>query len=1265
MKFFCYLLAAALLALPVTAAPMLSATTTVFGGRVVGSNFVTGTVGVAANANNWSAAQSPTRLVNGIMGGDSEKYLNSAITNTAVIFTSPVARPVSRMELWVANDSLKRDPASYQLYGTNAAIPSLNGGDNVALTSFTLLGSGNLALPDARDTTANATGLSQILAIPNTTAYASYLLVFPTVKGPSPDAMQLSEVQLYDSGVIGLEQFDYEDGSIAGKSEGTFWNYKNTSPAGQIGFSSTWEPVAGTPVVSSGQLVTDNSAARRKYYGGALEADGAINPIGTTPLSVAKSVYYRVSVTTGQTLPDYFGVSSFDFGAERLFFGKRFGSPNFGLEISGDTAANTPFVIGTSTRTTLVAKLDFASHCISLFVNPDFAAAEPAPAATLLYLGTNWSTAVRLASGSGGAVSWDDLVVATSWADLGTVVTTPADDDDGNLGGSSGVSLREAVKYAPAGSLVEFGPNFIDPIITLTRGEMIIPQALTLDATQFSTVSDYDSGLSINAAVSSRHFQVPAGRSLTLRSLTLARGTTPGEGGAVYSEGTLRLVRCVLKDNVSANSGGGVTAKGGFFSAVDTMFFDNKARDYSGGLHPASATCTMARCTFSGNVANDGGAIFQTNNSTVTMSDCTIVGNRSLGAPSTGGIAVFQGNLALRHCSITQNTGNGGSGGLYLQDPAAITLQSCILAGNVDGGGGNPDLSKGGGSLFVGDSNLIGNNAGLEDKFPTGPLAGTAVAPLDPKLAPLGEYGGSTWTMPPMAGSPAIDAATTSTEPLDQRGISRPVDGDGNGTAIRDLGAVEAPPALMVTTLADQFDVPIGPEVSLREAIAYSSPGATIRFGPAFNGNVTHVITLNPGSGEIEFEKGLIVDAVAVSGGVTVNGGGTGRIFVFQPHSGAFLRRLNFTNGGGAGNLNSGYGGAIHGLRATITMADCAFSGNHSSIGGGAIQHFEGALVLDRCLFTGNSSNDGGAVYSSASDARTPKVSFMQMTNCTLTGNTATHDGGACLNLDGRSTLLHCTITGNTAPNGHGSGVRINEVTNVTTVQNCIITANSLANDVATYQILANSFVSLGGNVIGGGDGKSAFTKTRDFINQTAANANLSTLAPFGGPTFTMALRPGSRALGNATASPVTIDQRGFPTVGAKDSGAYEAGTRTSYNPWIFETLPATATPEQMNPTADYDGDGAPNESEFIAGTAAENPGSVLRPTLTRAGANLLISFPSVSGRTYQLQTTSNVATGGWTNTAHPTLTGDGSVKTFTVVNPAGPRAFYRVRVAN
>ena len=100
--------------------------------------------------------------------------------------------------------------------------------------------------------------------------------------------------------IFGVDAFDYPDGALAGQTGGSFWDRPNAAFFSPTGVPSNWDDVSGAPAVFLGRLVTNSSSAKREYNG-ANEANGAFND-GT----FAKAVYYRATVTTGATLPDFF-----------------------------------------------------------------------------------------------------------------------------------------------------------------------------------------------------------------------------------------------------------------------------------------------------------------------------------------------------------------------------------------------------------------------------------------------------------------------------------------------------------------------------------------------------------------------------------------------------------------------------------------------------------------------------------------------------------------------------------------------------------------------------------------------------------------------------------------------------------------------------------------------------------------------------------------------------------------------------------------------
>ncbi len=411
---------------------------------------------------------------------------------------------------------------------------------------------------------------------------------------------------------------------------------------------------------------------------------------------------------------------------------------------------------------------------------------------------------------------------------------------------------------------------------------------------------------------------------------------------------------------------------------------------------------------------------------------------------------------------------------------------------------------------------------------------------------------------------------------------------------------------IVVTTAADELDAngTLGAGISLREALRDAPEGAGILFDSTLNG-----ATLALARGESVLAKDVTIDASNLSGGIAVDGSpGLNRIFTVSSGKIVTLVRLTLTGGNGAGALASGSGGAVLN-QGWLTLAGCTVSGNSAAIEGGGI-HTEGATARL------------GAV------------------RCTFAGNTATGSGGGVNNSgDATTTLTHCTVSGNHAPGAGSEGGGIRRLSGVFKLANSIVAGNT-----------ATTLADVSGTIVQTG------------ANLTSGNPLLAPLGTYGGPTMTMALLPGSPARNAAAGSATTSDQRGFPIVGVPDIGAYEAGTFLNFNAFIWESLPATATPAQHAAAFDFDGDGASNRDEWLALTDPAVSASILRVTqFTRTSPNVTVTFPSVIGRSYTFESSSDLVT--WTPLAGAPVAGTGSALAIQLGPfPGATRLFIRVR---
>ena len=96
----------------------------------------------------YPGGEAPAFAIDGTL----DKYLNFGADNSGFIVTpSSGADVVRSFRITTANDSPERDPAMWELYGTDDPITSADNSQGLA-ENWTLIDSGSVALPDDRDT---------------------------------------------------------------------------------------------------------------------------------------------------------------------------------------------------------------------------------------------------------------------------------------------------------------------------------------------------------------------------------------------------------------------------------------------------------------------------------------------------------------------------------------------------------------------------------------------------------------------------------------------------------------------------------------------------------------------------------------------------------------------------------------------------------------------------------------------------------------------------------------------------------------------------------------------------------------------------------------------------------------------------------------------------------------------------------------------------------------------------------------------------------
>ena len=252
-------------------------------------------------------------------------------------------------------------------------------------------------------------------------------------------------------------------------------------------------------------------------------------------------------------------------------------------------------------------------------------------------------------------------------------------------------------------------------------------------------------------------------------------------GGGISNFGELALNESTVTANESTtNCGGGIYSDGGggdSATITNSTISGNSAVCSAGIGNQSPGVVTIVDSTISGNTASGSGGGVD-NRGTMTITNSTISDNTS-GLEGGGIWNGVTGDVVLTNVTVSGNTATTGGG--IRDDADGVTLENTIVANSTAGGDCSGTITSSGNNL---------------DSDGTCGLAGAGDLPsTDPLLGPLADNGGPTQTHALLDGSPAIDAGDDAACPAtDQRGEARPADGDGDGTAVCDVGAFEVQP---------------------------------------------------------------------------------------------------------------------------------------------------------------------------------------------------------------------------------------------------------------------------------------------------------------------------------------------------------------------------------------------------------------------------------------------------------------------------------------
>lgn len=564
------------------------------------------------------------------------------------------------------------------------------------------------------------------------------------------------------------------------------------------------------------------------------------------------------------------------------------------------------------------------------------------------------------------------------------------------------------------------------------------------------------------ASATARLFSITASP-VTITGMTMTGGNETAVGGAItFTSQIVNLTDVVITGNkTTANFGGGVYFTTGTLNANNVVVSANQAIGSFGG----------------------GGGIFVSNGlgvaGTLNFTDSTASGNSS--SNSGGGLSITNGILNMTRSTISGNSSNvltagNGGGGIYLFGATATIINSTISGNNsatkASPGGGL--VSRSTGTVTIRNSTIAFNDGGASN--------GGGVRRLDT----------ATFTIE----STIISDNTATTAP-DINGL---VDTMSNCIVKNSTG-------LSITTSSGNQ---LGVDPLLVATLTNANGGTTMYHtlqlsSPAFNkgSNSTSQLTDQRGPGFARnqgaavdvgsFEASLVVNATndetidtdgktSLREALAISNAGAGvdtitfnatvfataktitlslgellmsdSVVIVGPAARATvnandLSRVLNLGVAGTGNVSvsnliltngkSAGGAGILANDDNLTLTNCTVSNNSSTGDGGGIGTVgaAGIWTLSDSTFSGNSGVTGGALDFVSTGT-------LLMTGCTVSGNTASggNGGGGLSNVNGNSTIINSTFNDNHATGWSGGAILLAASSGTVTIQNSTISGN-------------------------------------------------------------------------------------------------------------------------------------------------------------------------------------------------------------------------------